>query len=1106
VPAPLPGQSASVHPVGARLQIHLLGRFEVARDGVPIPASAWRRRRPADLLTLLALTPGRTLPRQAVYDALWPGKDPAAGANNLHRALYDLRQVLGSRDVDVTPTGVSLEPSAWVDAEEVERAVRAGGLERFRTAVALYRGDLVPDDGQATWLHDHRRRLRGLFAEAAHPVARQEALAGNPGAAIPLLRRLLVADPSSEEAHQLLMRLLAEDGRRTEALHQFDACAAAKRAAGLGAPSLDTEDLRDAIARGEVGPSGDAEGDGLRRLARRLLGRERLPPLRGREGVVAWLDALLARGHGAVVLLGERGAGATRAALEGARLAQGRGFAVLGGVAPAGPGAPGALFADLLSAERHAHPAFGHDPFRAATPGPGRRPEEVRRALFQGVRDALVAAAEGRPLFLLLDDLHAADPTSLELLHDLLRQAPALRLVVVATCHEDAVHTGAPLQAALAHLDTERLARGLHVPALSLAGTREQLGDLLEAVPAEPLAASVHRATDGRPACVEAVVAAWRHTGRVPEDPQAAVRAAVAALPAPVAAWISAAALLGRRFDLALAAATAGLAPGEAPRALQAAVGAGLVDDTGDLARFHCAMAQEAALAVRPAGALPVLHAAAAAALEAAAALPGAEPAPEAVAWHWLRSPTPSRAIPALLAAGHRAAGMGSQAEAAGLLEEALARAAQSGAISGEARREALDALARARLVLGEVPALLRAVEAAMEPAGGAPPPPERRTRAHRWAALAQVALGDLAAALRLVDDGLAEVEGGLADEAAPLLHLRAQLLWHEGRFGEAGAAAARCADAGDRAGDADLSARGRDLSALAAGMLGAPPGPPADAVAPADRRLQDRAPEHPFDVHLVLWERDLLCGWTAERLLHAARLHAARAGARGAVDASGTSLLGEGQALLLLDRTVQAEAALRRAVAIHRAAGDGLGEALSLDRLGGALAARGAHEEALAVLSEGVVAAERGALRRHATCRLHATLAAAWLAAHDVHAAEAATRQAADELERHGSCLVCEAALRKQLLRVALALGRLDEAGAEARALEALAVRRGGALLAGEAALSRARVLAAEGRLGEAQASFAEARQRFRAAGARWKSERAAALEDRWMGRPEVR
>lgn len=1089
--------------MGARLEIHLLGRFMVARGGVPIPASAWRRRRPADLLTLLALTPGRSLPRQLVYDALWPDKDPTAGANNLHRALYDLRRVLGARDVEVDHAGVTLSPAAWVDAQAFEAAVRAGGREALHTAVALYRGDLLPDDLDSAWLQPHRRRLRALFAEAAHPVARAAALAGDPATALPLLRRLLAADPASEEAHQLLMRLLAEGGRRAEALQQHEACAAAKRAAGLGAPSLDTDALRDAIASGAVGPPAQRGADGARRAARRLLGREQLTPLRGRDGVVAFLEALLARGHGAVVLLGEPGAGATRAALEGARLAEARGLAVLCGVAVAGPASPGALFADLLAAERRAHPALAPDPFHAAAPGPGRAPAAVRRALFEGVRDALLAAAEGRPLLLLLDDLHAADPTSLELLHDLLRQAAALRLVVVATCREDAVHAGTPIQTALAHFDTERLARGLHVPRLPLAGTRELLGDLLEAVPAEGLGAAVHRATDGRPACIEAVVATWRQTGRVPEDPRAEVRAAVAGLAPEAVAWLGAAALLGRRFDPALAAAGAGLSPPQLAVAAQAAVAAGLVDDAGDALRFHCAMAHQEALATVDAGARARIHAALAGAIEAAGARPDAEPAPEAEAWHRLRSGAPAEALPALLAAGHRAAASGAPQEAAEHLEQALPLLPPGGAAGGAVRREALDALGLARLALGEVPALLGALEAAAAPAGGSPAPPEARARSHRWSALARVALGDVDAALLLVEAGLAALDGDQADEAPPLLHLQAQLLWHAGRLDEALAAATRCAAAGDRAGDADLAARGRDLAALARGLLGAPPAPPEDAIGAADRRRQDRAPEHPFDVHLVLWERDLLCGWTATRLLDAARLLTARAEARGAPEAVAVGLLGEGQALLLAGRGDEAEPALRRAVALHRAAGCGLGEALALDRLGGGLAARGAHEEALAVLAEGVVAAERGALRRHALCRLHATLAAAWLAAHDVHAAEAAVIEATGELERHGACLACEAAVRKQALRIALALGRLEDAAAEARALEVLALRRGGPLLLGEAALAQARLQAAAGRHDGARLAFAEARQRFRAAGSRWKAERADALEARWLGRP---
>src|SRR5512135_462160 len=92
----------------AQLRVYLLGRFEVARADAPIPAHAWRRRRPADLLKLVALAPGHAVPRETAIDTLWPEKDPASGANNLHRALYDLRQILGGRFVDIERGEVAL--------------------------------------------------------------------------------------------------------------------------------------------------------------------------------------------------------------------------------------------------------------------------------------------------------------------------------------------------------------------------------------------------------------------------------------------------------------------------------------------------------------------------------------------------------------------------------------------------------------------------------------------------------------------------------------------------------------------------------------------------------------------------------------------------------------------------------------------------------------------------------------------------------------------------------------------------------------------------------------------------------------------------------------
>src|SRR6266568_2078579 len=175
--APLPDRAV------APLKVFLLGRFEVVRGDAPIPHSSWRRRRPADLLKLTALTAGRVLSRERVIETLWP------------------------------------------------------------------------DNHDSAWLAAPRAELRARFASAALPLARASASAGDARRAIPLLRRLLDVEPVAEEPQLLLMRLLAEAGRRADALRQFDAAEAALRLAGLGPPAPELRELRERMLRGDIGPA-----------------------------------------------------------------------------------------------------------------------------------------------------------------------------------------------------------------------------------------------------------------------------------------------------------------------------------------------------------------------------------------------------------------------------------------------------------------------------------------------------------------------------------------------------------------------------------------------------------------------------------------------------------------------------------------------------------------------------------------------------------------------------------------------------------------------------------------------------------------------------------
>src|SRR5205823_3382261 len=137
-------------------------------------------------------------------------------------------------------------------------------------------------------------------------------------------------------------------------------------------------------------------------------------------------------GRGGLVLIGgEAGIGKTtlaealgREALErGARLAIGRCYD-LTDTPPYGPWR--AALAPLPAAP-------DLPPLPAALAPTGRGEAASQAALFAQARAFLAAAAAERPLVLLLDDLHWADPASLDLLRHLAREAAALPLLLLVT-------------------------------------------------------------------------------------------------------------------------------------------------------------------------------------------------------------------------------------------------------------------------------------------------------------------------------------------------------------------------------------------------------------------------------------------------------------------------------------------------------------------------------------------------------------------------------------------------------------------------------------------------------------------------------------------------
>jgi DNA-binding SARP family transcriptional activator len=156
----------------APLQIRLLGGFGGSLAGRSVPARAWRLRKAKSLIKLLALADGHCAHRGEIGELLWPERSAASVANNCAQALHAARRALeaGGADGDVvvsTSDGLLvLREPLGIDLEEFEAAAARAGESRtpdaVRAALALWRGELLPEDRYEDWTTARREAVHEL--------------------------------------------------------------------------------------------------------------------------------------------------------------------------------------------------------------------------------------------------------------------------------------------------------------------------------------------------------------------------------------------------------------------------------------------------------------------------------------------------------------------------------------------------------------------------------------------------------------------------------------------------------------------------------------------------------------------------------------------------------------------------------------------------------------------------------------------------------------------------------------------------------------------------------------------------------------------------------
>ena len=255
----------------ARLRIHCLGRFRLFVDGRPVPLSRFHRFKALTLLKFLVANRSGPMPRESLMELLWPEGDPARTSGNLRVVLHALRRAL-EPEVSGAETSsfvvsaadlVHLEPSSgiWVDAEEFVRQARGAAdlasegkldeaIAKYKSAASLYRGEYLQDEPFSDWCLFERERLKEVYINLMKQMASAVAKMGDPEAAIDAYRAALGVDHGREDIHRELMYLLSREGRRDEAVRQYETCRRILMEELAVEPSLETQALHTSMLSG----------------------------------------------------------------------------------------------------------------------------------------------------------------------------------------------------------------------------------------------------------------------------------------------------------------------------------------------------------------------------------------------------------------------------------------------------------------------------------------------------------------------------------------------------------------------------------------------------------------------------------------------------------------------------------------------------------------------------------------------------------------------------------------------------------------------------------------------------------------------------------------
>lgn len=613
--------------------IRLFGPPEILVEGEPLVVDT---RKAIGIVAFLAAS-GSPQPRATLLGMLWPELDEIHARGALRRTLSTLRRGLG-RGLHTDRDSVSLDPTISIDLDEFRAAINSVGahghadhevcskcVAPLRAAAAAARGDFLAGffireaPEFELWQLQHAATLRRSIDRVLDKLSVAESLNGDYAAAVIAAQRRLGFDPLNESAHRQLMLLFAWSGDRSSALREYRDCVAMlDRELGVE-PLPETADLAEAITLDDLPPPPSRRRPIITRLEPPSAPASFTAPFVGRDGEFATLLGVATSQRPTPIALVEGPAGIGRSRLLEelrTRLEESGRASVVVGAHPSEVTVPYALISDVLRKlvnrphfssilESINRPSLRQASELVPALLPGRsspsKPGPAARARFLlGVSEVLAACFRQIPL--LIDDIHLADPASLELLAFLLRRGDELPVTLITTRRPD---SSIPLPQWEQAIREERITRLTLQPLRQDELVAMVRAALPSSIDASSTAARLLERSGGIPMFITAYLEAMRgdpdSLSGLPMEVQRLLEGRIGTLSGATRQVLTAAAVVGSPFDFETVRAVAGRSADESVTALEQLLAEGLIREEspgGSFSFAHALSAETAYLKV----------------------------------------------------------------------------------------------------------------------------------------------------------------------------------------------------------------------------------------------------------------------------------------------------------------------------------------------------------------------------------------------------------------------------------------------------------------------------------------------------------------------------